>query len=344
MSRFSHDVFAFSCNFRTAELSVLERLALSRERIATLYATRVFSAFPEIVVLSTCNRVEFYTAGAGADSREKIVEKIPEISGVPAEEILKNSETFSNADAIAHLFSVVSGLDSRMVGEAEISGQVKNAYEAARAAGTVGATLNRIFQKSFHAAKWARAETGISQGQISIGNVAVELAGRVFGDLSRCAVLVAGTGETGRKTAQAFVSRGAGNVLVSSRNFERARALASELGVAAVEPEAFFSRIVYADIVVGCTGGAEPLISSEKMREILRERGGRPLFIIDLGMPRNFPSDVKSDDLWLYGLEDLAEIANENLARREREAVACREELRLRAEKLFIDLSQNYSK
>jgi len=344
MSGFLRGVFAFSCNWRTAETSVLERLALSRERVSALYAVRAFSEFSEVVVLSTCNRVELYVAGADSNAREKIAEKFSEISGVPSEEILKNSEIFSDADAVAHLFCVAAGLDSRMVGEAEILGQVKAAYEAAREARSAGTTLNRIFQKSFHAAKWARSETGISQGQISVGNVAVELAGRVFGELSRCAVLVAGTGEAGRKTAQAFVSRGAGNVLVASRDFERARALASELGAVAVEPNSFVSRAVYADVVVGCMGVSEPLISAEKLREILRARGGRPLFIIDLGMPKNFPTDVKSDDLWLYDLEDLAEIANENLARREREAVACREELRIRAEKVFFAISQNFGK
>lgn len=340
MSEFSRGVFVLSCNFRTAEPSVLERIALPRERIAELYAARAFSSFPETVVLSTCNRVEIYTSGMAFDPREKIAEKLSEISGVSVGEILKNSVALSGAEAIAHLFCVASGLDSRMVGEAEILGQVKQAYEAAHAARAAGATLNRIFQKSFHAAKWARANTGISRGQISIGNVAVELAGRVFGELSRCAVLVAGTGEAGRKTAQAFVSRGAGNVLVASRDFLRARALAEEIGAAAVEPGSFAKRAVYADIVVGCAGVSEPIISAETLREILRSRSGRPLFLIDLGMPKNFPTNVKSDDLWLYGLEDLAEIANENLARREREAIACRDELALRAAKVFCEIER----
>lgn len=330
-------IVALSCSFRTAESSVLERLALSRERLDGLYAARAFSAFPECVALSTCNRVEIYAAGGNA-SAEKIAGTLARISGVPEEEILKNSAAFFGADAVRHLFEVASGLESRMIGEAEILGQVKAAYAAARAAGTAGTALNRVFQKSFHAAKWARANTGISQGQVSVGNVAVELAGRVFGELSRCSVLVVGTGEVGRKTAQAFVSRGAGNVLVASRNFERARAFAAEIGAFAAETDSVAERAVRADIVVGCASVPAPLISEEKLREILRSRGGRPLFLIDLGMPRNFPTGVSADELWIYGLEDLAEIANENLFAREREAAACREELSARARRVFSAL------
>lgn len=335
-------IFALSCNFRTASESVLSRLAvLSRERLAALYAGRALADFPECVAVSTCNRVELYAAGtSGEISAEKLAAKLSEITGVPAEEISENSRVFSDAAAIAHLFEVASGLDSRMIGEAEISGQLKQAYEAASAAGTTGAALNRVFQKSFHAAKWARANTGISQGQVSIGNVAVELAGRIFGDLSRSTVLVVGTGEVGRKTAQAFVSRGAGCVLTASRNFERARAFANEIGAAAVEADSITTRAVSADIVVGCVSVPEPLISAETLREILRSRGGRPLFLIDLGMPRNFPAEVEADDLWLYALEDLAEIANENLSARERESVACREELARRAQRVFDALSR----
>lgn len=316
---------------------MLERLSLSRERLAALYAERAFAEFSECVMLSTCNRVEFYVAGEGAFA-EKIAEVVAKISGVPVDEILKNSVCFTDASAVRHLFEVASGLDSRMVGEAEILGQTKLAYEAACAAGTAGTMLNRVFQKSFHAAKWARANTGISSGQVSVGNVAVELAVRVFGNLSRCSVLVIGTGEAGRKTTQAFVSRGAGDVLVSSRNFERAREFAALVGAGAVESDSVASRMKHADIVVGCASVPAPLLSAEVLREILRARGGRPIFLVDLGMPRNFPSGVESDELWLYGLEDLAEIANKNLSAREREAVACRAELARRAEALFEKL------
>lgn len=327
-------LFALSCNFRTAELGVLEALSLSRERLDELYAKGVFAEFAECVVLSTCNRVEIY-ARIAEKSAEKLAGKLAGISGLTPETILKNAQIFSGCNAVRHLFEVASGLDSRMVGEAEILGQVKQAYEAACASGTSGATLNRIFQKSFQAAKWARSETGISQGQISVGNVAVELAGRVFGNLSRCSVLVVGTGEAGRKTAQSFVSRGAENVLVASRSFERAHALANEIGAGAIELDSVAARMIHADIVVGCTAVSESLISAQELNRILKQRCERPLFLIDLGMPRNFPSGVEADSLWIYGLEDLAAIANENLASREREAEVCRTELLRRARLVF---------
>lgn len=328
------EILAVSCNFRTAETTLLERLALSRERLETLYAERAFSDFSECVVLSTCNRVEIFAADS-RNSFEKVATVFARVTGVSDDEILKNAQKFSGEGAVRHLFEVAAGLDSRMVGEAEILGQVKQAYEMALAAEMSGATLNRIFQKSFQAAKWARANTGIAQGQISVGNIAAELAGRVFGELSRCSVLVVGTGDAGRKVAQSFVSRGAENVLVAGRNFERARALAAELGAAAVEADSIVSRIAHADIVVGCASVAEPLVSESKVKEILRHRS-RPLFLIDLGVPRNFPAEISADDLWVYGLEDLAAIANENLSAREREAELCREELAVRARRIFL--------
>lgn len=331
------NVLALSCNFRRTDISVLERISLSRERVVALYARTSLSALDECVVLSTCNRVEIYAVGNGI-SGENLAEILSAESNVPAAEILAQAEVFSGAEAIFHLFCVATGLDSRMVGEAEILGQVKQAYEAAFAAGKTGQVLNRIFQKSFQAAKWARTNTGVALGQISVGNVAVELAERIFGDLSRCSVLVVGTGDAGRKTAQSFVSRGAGNVLVASRNFEKARAFAAEIDAGAAELDSVSARMIHADIVVGCVSVSEPLITEEKLREILRSRDGSPLFLIDLGMPRNFPGSVSSDELWIYGLEDLAAIANENLALREREADVCRREFSLRAGRVFSQI------
>lgn len=330
-------LLAVSWNFRAAPESLLERIALSRERLAELYAESAFAAFPESVVLSTCCRVEFYVAGAGV-SAECVFKTASKISGVPENELAGAAEIFADTEAVRHLFEVASGLDSRMVGEAEILGQTKQTYETALAAGTSGVVLNRVFQKSFHCAKWARSETGISQGQISIGNVAVELASRVFGDFSRSAVLVVGTGEAGRKTAQAFISRGANNVFVAGRKFERAREVAAEIGAVALENKAILPRMLSADIVVGGASVSEPLVSAEALRALLRERRGRPLFLIDLGMPRNFPEIGADDALWVYGLEELAEIANANLAAREREAAACRRELFRRAAAVFAKL------
>lgn len=334
-------IFAISCNFRTASPILSERLAFSRERISALYAAGAFSAFAERVLLSTCNRTEFYVVPAAEDSgsAEKIFAKIAacaaELSGVPAAEILENSEKFAGAAAVAHLFCVASGLDSRMVGEAEIFGQVKSAYEAARAAGTAGATLNRVFQKSFHEAKRARAETGIAAGRVSVGNVATELAARVFGSVARCSVLVFGTGEAGWKTAQAFVSRGAAQVRIVGRNSARARELAAALGAEAFGAEEFAARAAAADVIVGCASVSEPLVSAGTLREIARSRGARPLLLIDLGVPRNFPTGVAAANLQICGLDELAQIANSRLALREREAAACRADLAARAERFF---------
>lgn len=347
-------IFAVSCNFRTASPRVSDRLALSRERISALCAAGALGAFSERVLLSTCNRTEFYVVPAAADFAagesdfaEKIFQKIAdcaaEITGVPAAEILENSEKFAGAAAVAHLFCVAAGLDSQMVGEAEIFGQVKNAYETARAAGTVGATLNRVFQKSFHEAKRARTQTGIAAGRVSVGSVVTELALRIFGTISRCSVLVFGTGEAGRKTAQAFVSRGAARVRIFGRNPVRARELAAALGAETFDagtPDAaeFVSCAAQANVIVGCASVSEPFVSAETLREIARSRGEKPLLLIDLGVPHNFPPDVDAPNLQICGLDELAQIANGRLALREREAAACRADLTARAERLFSAL------
>jgi glutamyl-tRNA reductase len=219
--------------------------------------------------------------------------------------------------AVEHLFSVVSGLESQMVGEVEIAGQVKDAYADALARGMTGPVLNRVFQRAFQAGAWARTNTGISQGQVSLGNIAVELALRVFGSLAEARVLVLGTGDIGRQVVQALVSRGASQVSVASRTFENARALAEEFSGSSLTLADALRQAHTHDVIVGCATVERALLDAVSLREIAGRRAGRPLLLVDLGVPRNFAAGVHGlDGTYLCDLDDLARVSNANLKAR----------------------------
>ncbi len=324
-----------SCNFNCTNENLRQAISFPHEAVPAFYQ----NAFPcdEIALVATCNRVEIYSlVSAGTPFFE--AEFLAKRAGVSAEIILKNAQQFEGLAAIEHLCAVAAGLESQMIGEIEIFGQIKDAYEIAANAKKTGRALNKIFQKCFHFAKWLRTNTAIAQGQVSVGNVAVSLAQRIFGDLSRSSVFVAGTGEVGRKVAQAFANRDAGTLVIASRNFENARSLAAEIGpcVSVAELKNFAEQLKRVDIVIGALSVPEPVLRSREVAEILRSRDGRPLFFIDLGMPQNFESALADlPDVWLYTLENLAEIANKNLAARKAELELCRHEIRSRVEKNF---------
>jgi glutamyl-tRNA reductase len=317
---------ALVCTHETAPLAVREKLALAPERAAEFYAKlRAVPGVAECVVLGTCNRVEIYVAGNRdeiAPLRERIAALLAAHQSLAAGVLAAHCRWLDGVSVLEHLFNVAAGLDSQMVGESEILGQVREAYAEALARNDTGATLNRVFQKSFQAAAWARAHTSIGHGQVSIGNIAVELATRVFGDLGGCRALVLGTGEVGRKTAQAFVSRGARSLTVASRTFENAVALAGSVGSADVKPNAIpldeaLRTLGAYDIVIGSAATTGALTSAAAVADAARARAGEPLFLIDLGLPRNFPPDSATIPcVYLYNLDDLSGIANENLSRR----------------------------
>jgi glutamyl-tRNA reductase len=220
-------------------------------------------------------------------------------------------------EAVEHLFAVVSGLESQMVGEVEIAGQVKDAYADALARGMTGPVLNRVFQRAFQAGAWARTHTGISQGQVSLGNVAVELAQRVFGSLDEARVLVLGTGDVGRQVVQALVSRGAAQVSVASRTFENARVLAEEFAGSSLTLADALRQAHAHDVIVGCATVERALLDAAALRESVARRQGRPLLLVDLGVPRNFDVAARSlEGAYLCDLDDLAAVSNANLKAR----------------------------
>lgn len=326
---------ALSATHHTAGLDARAAFSVSPAGVESFYRAAREAGLAEVVLLATCNRLEAYAIGdeaAALHARTALIQA----TGVAPAELDRHLRPIPGLQAVEHLFSVVSGLDSQMIGEAEIAGQTKDAYADALARGMTGPVLNRIFQRAFQAGAWARTHTGISQGQVSLGNVAVELATRVFGQLADARILVLGTGEVGRQVVQALVSRGATQVSVASRTFENARTLAAEFSGASLALADALQQAHAHDVVVGCASVERALLDAATVREFTRRRQGRPLLLVDLGVPRNF--DVACRDVegaYLCDLDDLAGVANANLQARLAEVERARLALTERAARVW---------
>ena len=222
-----------------------------------------------------------------------------------------------------HLFRVASGLDSMVVGESEIFGQAKKAYESARTSRAVGPYLHRLFQRAFRVAKQVRTHTEIARGAVSVGSVAVELAQRIFGNLSECKVLVLGAGENSERTARALVSRGVIDLRVSNRSLDRAHDLAQAVGGHAVPFDDWARQCGEIDILLTSTASETPLLAPDMLAPMLRERLDRPLFIIDIAVPRNVdPSVNKMEGVYLYDIDSIRSVAEQSLALRRQQIAA----------------------
>lgn len=287
----------------------------------------------EFLLLSTCNRLEVYGVTLEPDALARTAHWLAQAVGRDADSLSAAWRRTEEVAAAAHLFAVASGLESQLLGETEILGQVKDAYDLAGREATVGPRLHRLLQKTFQAAKLVRSETGIARGQVSIGNVAVDLAARIFGDLTRARLLIVGSGEVGELTAKAFRSRGATGLRVTSRNPETAARLAASVDASPVPFDQWQNLLPECDVIVTATASPTPVLSRQAVEAALSLRAGRPLFLIDLAVPRDIESGVgELEDAYVYTLEDLAEIARDNLAARRVELGRAREIIATRAE------------
>lgn len=326
---------ALSATHHTAGLDARAAFALSEGGADRFYNAAREAGLSEVVLLATCNRLEAYAVGDEAAALH-LRAALSRATDAAAGALDPHLRPVPGLAAVEHLFGVAAGLDSQMVGEVEIGGQVKEAYADALARGMTGPVLNRVFQRAFQAAAWARTHTGISQGQVSLGNVAVELAERAFGSLAEARVLVLGTGDAGRRVSQALVSRGARDLTVASRTFANAAALAGELNGAAIELATALTQAHTHDIVVGCSQVERPLLGLDVLRGQVERRRGRPFLLIDLGVPRNVdPAARGLDGVYLADLDDLAEVANANQRARLAEAERARVTLAERAARTF---------
>ena len=330
-------LFVLGATHHTAPLAVRERLSLDANATDALRAELAgIAGLREFTVLSTCNRVEFYGVAAAPSAAAEVQARFCARQRFAPAEFEQFRLSLSGSDAVRHLLEVTAGLDSQMLGETEIFGQVKEAYGAAQARGHTGPVLNRVFQKAFQAAKHVRTHTAITEGQVSVANVAVELALNIFGDLAPTRILLLGAGEIGEKTARAFQSRGAGSLSVASRRLERAMELADELGAFALPFWLMPVKLDEFDIVVCATSAPDTVVSLAAAQAAMRKRPARPLFFIDLALPRDVDAAAAGlQNVFLYNLDDLAKIADQNRAAREAEIGKCRALLTTRAAALW---------
>jgi glutamyl-tRNA reductase len=317
------NIFCFGISHQTANVDERERFAIPDSALANSLAR--LARIPRVqegVLLSTCNRTEFYIVTP--DSQLAIEPVFQDFYGSVEWTEFKHVFRLPAFQSVRHLFRVAAGLESMVLGETEIFGQVKRAYEAAARSGTTGKILNRLFQKAFHVGKHVRSATAISRGSISVGSVAVELAQQIFGDLEGRKIMILGAGETSEKTAWSFQSRGARQLIVSNRSFEKAVALAGAIGGRAIGFADWERELRDLDILVGSTAAPHAIVTRPKLEPALRTRRDRPLFIIDLAMPRDVDPDVHElDGVYVYDLDSLQAIAGRTLEARKREAEVC---------------------
>ena len=313
------NLFCVGLSHHVASVDVLERFGGDTE----LNALRQLGC-DEALLLRTCNRVEIYGAADRVVATAQVAAVLQrQRHDAAAPEFYRHE----GADCVRHIFRVASGLDSMVIGETEILGQVKKAYESARAAGTAGAYLHRLFQRTFRVAKQVRSHTGITRGAVSVGSVAVDLAQKIFGNLANCKALVLGAGETSERTARALASRGVRDVRVSNRSAERGEELARAIAARAVAFAAWPEQCAEVDIVITATAAPEPLLRRDALEPILRERIDRPLFIIDIAVPRDVdPAVDELDGVYLYDIDSLQAVAQQSLAQR-RQQIAAAEEI-----------------
>ena len=309
--------------FEGAPLELREKAAFRDSQLPQALAQlKQALGLRESVLVSTCNRVEYF----GETARPEVAEAawpdfLRHFHSVPGD-FETHSFQLRGSPCVEHLFAVASGLKSMVVGETEILGQLKDAYGLARAEGQTGRWLNRLFQSSFSAAKSVRTRTAITRGSVSVGSVAVELAEKIFGDLRGCEVMVIGAGETSERTARSLLGRGVKSLLVANRTFERADALARSLGGEALTWEMWEDRAAGVDIMISSTSAPHYVLTCAKLEALLKHRPRRPLFLIDLAVPRDFePAINLMDDVFLYDIDDLKSIATAHLRERQTEVV-----------------------
>ena len=317
------ELVCLGLSHRSAPVELRERFAIPETQQGPLSIELAgIPGLHESVVISTCNRVEFYAlaqhSSLGFEAlHSALAQRGMEVSG----------DAFfqrSCDEVVQHLFRVVCGLDSMVLGETEILGQVKKAYSAAQKAQATSKHLNKLFQRAFNVAKEVRTCTNITRGSVSVGSAAVELAERIFGKLSGCNVMILGAGEMSELTAGALQARGVRSIFVANRSHERAVTLAQTMGGKAVRFEQWHDEFSEVDILIGSTAAPHFVLTRAQLEPLMERRRQRPLFCIDLAVPRDIDPEVNHlDDVYLYDIDSLQAIANQSLEERRGELVVC---------------------
>jgi glutamyl-tRNA reductase len=323
----SDSLLALGTSHKTASVAVREKLALPEGRAVSVLTELVSRpAIHEAVAISTCNRTELYlVASDPVEAENEALGALSRQAGIPPTELLGSLYSLRGMDSVRHLFAVASGLDSMIVGEAEVQGQVKRAYELALVEGVTGPITNRLFRDALAAGKRARTETAISRSRVSVSSVAVELARSVLGELGSRRVLVIGAGENGELTAKALRERGVETIFVANRRYDRAIGLAQRFGGKAIRFDDLPGELIHADIVVSATASPHQIVGAEELELVMELREGRPLLLIDIAVPRDIDPTVRElTGITLYDMDDLQREVARNLSGREAEAARAR--------------------
>jgi glutamyl-tRNA reductase len=315
------NLYCTGINHRSASIDIRERLWFSRDEIREFITAFGSQRANECVLVSTCNRTELYYVPRG-----------PSLNGQDTWQTMVDAKRagdhatqqhFYNLESIfaaKHLFSVACGIDSMVLGDVQILSQIKEGFSIAQDAGTNGILLNRLFETALHAGKRARFETEIGEGAVSISYAAAELASKIFEDLSRRSALLIGAGETGKLTAKHLASRRLGQLLLANRTRERAESLATQLGGTVVDFGSLDANLVHADIVISSVEAPSHVLTEQMVRQAMHTRGSRPLFIIDIGVPRNVEPTVNDiENVFLHDIDALNHIVDQSLATRRAE-------------------------
>ena len=312
-------IFVWGLNFKTAPIEYRERLACNKnETVYLLQALKTISGVKEMMLLSTCNRVELYTVAEHHGVVDELVDNLVEIKGVNPD-VKRFSFLLEGREALFHIFQVVSSLDSMVIGETQITSQFKEAFRIAKETGATGKIINRLYEKALRTAKRVRTETGISKNAVSVSYVAVELARKIFGDLKKTKVLLIGAGEMGELCAR-YLKKLQASLFITNRTYERAIDLAQELEGHTLRFENLEDYLHEFEIVILSTSSKEPILRKEMVKKAIKTRSYKPMFIIDISVPRNAdPSINQLDEVFLYNIDDLKSVAEKNLSERLKE-------------------------
>jgi glutamyl-tRNA reductase len=320
------NIVLLGLSHKTAPVEVGERLAFNESRLPDALTDLVDQeSVDEGVIVSTCNRVELIVSAPGGVEKgmDRLKNFLCDFHALQLDAIHHHLYLHADSEAIKHLFRVASALDSMVLGESQILGQVKDAYRCAMEAGTVGRVLSQLMHRTLSVAKRVRTETGVAQHPVSISSVAVELAKKIFGGLEAKTVMLVGAGEMAELAAQSLMQSGAHKLLIANRTAEKAASLAQQYGGGAISFEAFYETLPAVDIVLCSTGAADYVIHTDETRRALKTRRKGPILFVDISVPRNIDPDLaKLDRLFLFDIDDLQGAVQSNLQEREREARA----------------------
>lgn len=314
-------LFALGLNHTTAPVEIREKVAFSGEILPEVLSDlKQKSGIDEVAILSTCNRTEIYCSLDEAHQQD-LMHWLSGFHKLKLQDIRPFMYSYPDATAVKHLLRVACGLDSMVLGEPQVLGQLKSAYKTAVSAGSIGQLLERLFQHSFRVAKDIRSNTEIGNHPVSIAFAAVRLGQQIFGNLTNRTALLVGAGETVELTARHLHDKGLQRMIIANRTLERAQHLASEFSAYAISLDDIGSHMDEADILITSTGSQQPIISAEMVRLAIKKRKHRPMYIVDIAVPRDVdPEAGKLDDVYLYTVDDLQGVINENIRNREQAA------------------------